>query len=106
MRGSSIFERLNFADDSPLLILDPTSYLIKNIARASHRIQEILHLFREIHANFKNLQKNFMNELEIELKTDSGVKKDYFLNYFTKKNKVLGLDSSLCMRLLGISNPE
>ena len=104
IRGNPIFERRNIPDLSPLVILDPTSYMIKNIATSSHRISEVLEIFREYHFAFKRIKKEFMNELDNELKTDSGVKKDYFLNYFKtqKENRVLGFDSKLCLRVLDL----
>lgn len=89
-------------DMSPLVILDPSFYMIKNIAINTHRIPEIQFEFLKVYKRLKILKQQFMEELNSQLKTEIGVKKDYFLNYFRRKSRVLNSEGEIFCDILGI----
>ena len=99
------FELQTYMDMSPLVILDPSFYMIKNVAINSHRIGEIQNQFSQAYEALKHLEKRFMDELQTQIKTEVGVKKDYFLNYFRKKSRVLQSETEIFSKLLGIGHP-
>lgn len=93
------FELQNYTDMSPLVILDPSFYMIKNIAQNAHRIGEIQQQFYQAFLKLNELKENFMNELHNQLKTEIGVKKDYFLNYFRVAQTTNGQDEGKILDL-------
>lgn len=92
------------------MVLDPSFYMIKNITQNAHRIGEIQQHFYEAYLKLDRLKQDFMNELQNQLKTEIGVKKDYFLNYFRvepsdadSEAKILDLDRNIFEDILGLS---
>lgn len=104
------FELQNYTGISPLVVLDPSFYMIKNITQSAHRIGEIQQHFYEAYLKLDRLKQDFMNELQNQLKTEIGVKKDYFLNYFKvessgvdSESKILDLDRNIFEDILGFT---
>ena len=84
--------------------------MIKNITQSAHRIGEIQQHFYEAYLKLDRLKQDFMNELQNQLKTEIGVKKDYFLNYFKvessevdSESKILDLDRNIFEDILGFT---
>jgi hypothetical protein len=99
------FEIPNYLRSGPLVILDPTQFLIKNIAQNAYQIPDIQREFAIAALHIQRTKDKFFEELHREMKEQGGVKKDYFLSYHKKKDRVLDMSKNLIEDILYLRKP-
>lgn len=84
----------------PLVVLDPTQFMIKNIAQNAYQINAIQAAFATSAMQLAAVKQRFFDELHLEMKEQGGVKKDYFLSYQKKKDRALDMSHNLIEDIL------
>jgi hypothetical protein len=82
------------------VVLDPTQFLIKNITQNAYQISDIQREFARAALQIQRTKDHFFEELHREMKEQGGVKKDYFLSYHKKKDRVLDMSKNLIEDIL------
>lgn len=85
---------------SPLVMLDPTQPMIKNITENCYQIVGIQANFVSAFAYIADIKQKFFDELNKEIREQGGVKKDYFLSYHKKKDRALDISKNIVEDIL------
>lgn len=107
--GNPFFDIPNYLKGEFLIILDPTQRMLKNITPNSYNFSAVqAHLARAA-GEIYTAKQQFFDELHREMKEQGGVKKDYFLSYNKKKDRVLDTSRNICeeaLRLRGVASTQ
>ena len=87
------------------MVLDPTQFLIKNITQNAYQISDIQREFAKAALQIQHMKDKFFEELHREMKEQGGVKKDSFLSYHKKKDRVLDMGKNLIDEVLYLRKP-
>lgn len=79
--------------------------MIKNITQNAYQIAAIQSEFAKAAGSIIAVKKQFFEELHHEMKEQGGVKKDYFLSYYKKKDRALDTSRNLIEDILHLSRP-
>lgn len=78
------------------MMLDPTQWMLKNITPNAFNFPLVQDQFAKAAAQINMCYQQFFDELNREMKEQGGVKKDYFLSYSKKKDRVLDMSKNIC----------
>lgn len=74
--------------------------MIKNITQNAYQITIIQNEFAKAAGKIIAVKNKFFEELHHEMKEQGGVKKDYFLSYYKKKDRALDTSCNLIEDIL------
>lgn len=88
-----------------MMILDPTQFMLNNIAVNAYQIGAIQRHFAAASFQLECIKNKFLEELDKEIREHGGVKKDYFLSYHKKKDRALDFNANIIDQLLRVVPP-
>ena len=92
---------------SPIVLIDPTNFMMKNVSTNAYQIGHIQTVFDEAFQKLKHIKDEFETQVFEKLYPKSTFRKDFLNNYYEESvDLVLGKNLNLLDTCLGLRMPE
>lgn len=109
---SPFFDLTGYLEISPLVVIDPTNFMMKNVTLHAHQITQIQRLFYESYRSLQNEKDKFEEQVFKFINPNTKLRRDFMNKYYDSEDTykenclVLERNTDLLKKLLNLRLEE